>query len=261
MAAQIGSYPEGDTAGPGAMRRHLQRLCACTLRRAKVIRTKLFGRRKPSSLPFPKPTGDYEVSPEQKDMESVVGHHQPPCSLVNPHDLDISRGILLLPKELQDEILHFTLLATLPRQQVLDAIELSKIGIFDSKGLFAGSISHINQICWKWMPVSPYKGPLDQKITLVDVWFRFPVGLQVNSKTRKTLTEIFYKDMVFYVWDECPRRWLAAVPRAFHDKMTVLAFNDRSVRRGRGYDCWTRNCHRHCCSRGTGTKVSLRLTF
>lgn len=76
------------------------------------------------------------------------------------------------------------------------------------------------------------------------------------------MSEIFYRDVVFYLRDQCPGEWLSVVDRRFHDQITILSrphgFADVD---GYGQKSWIRGCQRVSGQMYSSECKTLKLEF
>jgi hypothetical protein len=93
----------------------------------------------------------------------------------------ISR-IQKLPQELQDEILRFTLLATLQQKQTVDWTSESSISHYDS----SGSLQY-----WSLQQFQLAAAVNGKQIVVIDERYKFPTALQIDGKTRWIMAERF----------------------------------------------------------------------
>jgi hypothetical protein len=143
------------------------------------------------------------------------------ANTIKSRPIDIVDKIQALPQELQDMIFHFTLLATLPPYKIENG---RPAYIFRSDILFASSSSgglRIPNVTVLYPTLlEDHPGP---RVIPVDGCFRFPAALQINSKTRKAMAEILYKDASFHLQgSKCNiGSWISRVPREYRLSTTI----------------------------------------
>ncbi|CZT24164.1 uncharacterized protein RCC_09881 [Ramularia collo-cygni] len=170
--------------------------------------------------------------------------------------------ILSCAQEIQDEILHYTLAATLPPTQHLHWIEgeskyivsplqnhpqapllfperYDNDGVVEMKGpcrINDRTYFYIPRGVWWFSGVRSdgcmkYRRKLDgdllkDRVVVLDFMYRVPAALQIDSKTRAFWEKVFYEDRVFWIRDQdrdAFRVWARGLSEEQVEKMTILS--------------------------------------
>jgi hypothetical protein len=119
--------------------------------------------------------------------------------------------IQALPQELKDEILRFTLLATLqPKQKIIQA---------PGKPFYILSIDPPHSTMHEYVDSNELWSPASKvRVLLIDERYKVPVALQIDRKTRKSMSDIFYLNTVFIAPGQ-GLMWFRSIPKEYWKKV------------------------------------------
>jgi hypothetical protein len=166
-------------------------------------------------------------------------------------DAALDRRIQALPQELQDDILNFTLMATLPPRPLIErdgTDQTLRLCSLSTPDLY-GSES------WDRPGPIVFQG---DRVVYIDEDYAPPAALQINRKTRRNMQEIFYSDTVFFLFGDISlaNSWEGSMRSSCHHLDFVYVYH--IIPLGLGFELPSSGILERLCGR-TKQRISICL--